>query len=828
MGKLFTYLFLLIILFLTSCSAPPQSIPLLETSPWRYTDLRALKAPGGSPASQTLAALYTRKVGTTLQIRIDMLDFSTQPAFDLYLALETLPDGISSLPISAQAGLDWNTLVILHATGDVTAVDSQGRQIPGLKLLAMRDALQDNIVFNIEAPALRIGRNGYSLQVFVTPARSKTVSDSLGPVRSDAPTPPPASLLLVFWNTFPAVSPAQALRYWDGAHTGPFGGRHGLLNLLNASRADQIPLTLVDVKTAASLSALDTIGSSSSLLHSLIGENLLSMPDVLPVASTRSGSLLHPSDWALQRLAEGERLSAQAFQFPAEPFLYSPLPLQAIPQNVLSPYQLLFTASQDIEASSGPVEGCRRYQSWLALPLPTGLASSLSTDQVKASQQATLDGLSLDTRKALLSLAALNAASGSNLSDPCSGKVLLLGGNLAYSSWGEPFMAQAAMDYIAGHPWMRAIRPEDFLGGRATIPLETQPTNPAANNTSLQPRQDIPFEPSEQPIASGLNTAQIESRLLDELQSLPASPLAQAAWQMYTSLIQPVFPLSPTLYPLRAAYLNQVGIFLAAAKWAASSQISCEHHSQVSCAYAQDVDWDGKAEYILASKAYFGIFEQSGGFLEAAFALDQSGVHQIVGPSWQFSVGLADPSTWQVEKGIAGDPRALRGAFSEIPAGYAEPSWDDYSVQTAVQTGLGEITFTSPDGRLVKTIRLEPQGFVANYISKDEVRVQMPLVVDPWVRFSPGWEQSYTPSASSQTASLQSWTWGLVNGVQASLAIDGGNFNVQPFSITQQLMNSPENPDFQYPAGHYLPFPMALATADGKGKFSITLGLINN
>ena len=738
----FARLFFLFFLLFASCQAqpaPPQPSPLVEAPPWRYTDLRLIKAPGSQPPSQTLAALYTRPVGTELQIRVDLLDFNTQPDFDLYLALDTRPGGVRQLPITAQAGIDWDALITLYASGEVTAVDAQGIEIPGLKLFAVQDASQDSVVFSLDSNALGLGRTGYSIQVFVTAAGSRNSSDSLGPVRSDAPTPAPATLLLAFWNTFPADNPAQALRFWNGAHTGPFGGRHGLANLLNAAHADKVPLTLVDLKTPTSLSALDTIGRGSDLLHTLVNESLLSLPDVLPVASPQSGSLLKPPEWALQRLLSEGRTTAQAFQLPASPNLYSPLAPSELPAELLAPYQLLLTDSDKTEGSSGTPLVCQRYMSWMALSLPTRPTSSLSADQVEASQQATLNGLSLDTRRALLTLAAQNAASGANTSDPCSGAILLLGGNLAYSAWGEPFMAQSAMDYIAGHPWTRALRLEELLGGRPAGPLETQEPVPAqgrqaasSGQISLSNAQAIPHEPDGKTIPSGLSTAQIEQRLLNALQTAPGGPLEQAAWQMYTSLLRPIYPLSAAIYPLRAAYLGQVGIWLAADQWAADPQTVCAAANGSPCIYAQDVDWDGEPEYILASSSYFGVFDRGGGYLAAAFAIDKNGPHQIIGPSWQFSVGLADPSTWQADQGIAGDPRALRGAFSDLRAGFAIPSWEAGSVQA----GQGELSFATPDGRLHKTIRLTQQGFTAQYESADQLKVQMPLTIDPWNRFS--------------------------------------------------------------------------------------------
>jgi hypothetical protein len=817
MLKRFLRIMLLFIFTLTAaCQAQQQ--PAEQALPWRYTDLRTLKAPGSQPASQTLAALYTRADGSEVQIRTDLLSINTEPDFDLFLALDTQPGGSHALPIHAQAGFDWDALIKVPASGPVTALDARGREIPGLKLRVVLDSFQDSVVVSLDKTAMGISRTGFSVQVFVTAAGSTELADSLGPVRSDAASPPPAQILLAFWDTFPAASPAQALRRWNGAHSGPFGGRHGLVNLLSAARAANMPLTLVDLKTPASLSALDTLEGASARLRSMIAENQLALPDVLPVEASQSGSLLRPTDWVIQRLAAEARSSAQVFQLPAEPYLYSPVSPQDLPAEALAPYRLLFTGSEQTEQPFGTPLVCQRYQSWTVLPLPTRRAA-LSAADVKDSQQATLDGLALETRRKLLALAAQNATGKANASNPCSGKIMLLGGNLANSAWGDPQAAQAALDYIAGHPWMRALRPEDLLGANPTEALETQ----AAGEVQSSPlsSQSVPYSPDSKPIASGLSIAQIQTDVLEALQLAPDGALREAAWEMYTSLLAPDFSPSVALYELRAAYLGQIGDLIAADRWAAQASEVCGSNSKRSCSYAQDVDWDGEPETILASPAYFGIFKSRGGYLAAAFAIDKNGVHQIVAPSWQFSAGLGDASAWDAKLGIAGDPGGLNGAFSDITAGYAAPSWQVY----AVRLGQGEVSFDAPDGRLHKTIRLAEDGFTAQYESKDRIKVQMALTLDPWVRFSPGWEQRYEAAEAAAAANLQEWAWGLQGGPQVRLAATAGSLSAQPFTITQAWMSSPENPDYQFPPGHYLPFPMAQAVVEGEGSFSIHLGL---
>jgi hypothetical protein len=81
--------------------------------------------------TQDLLAVYTRRAGDALEIRLDLLEHAAIPDYDLYLALDTRPGGGRSLPIEAQTGLDWDTLLVIPASGEMQALDSQMQPCPG-------------------------------------------------------------------------------------------------------------------------------------------------------------------------------------------------------------------------------------------------------------------------------------------------------------------------------------------------------------------------------------------------------------------------------------------------------------------------------------------------------------------------------------------------------------------------------------------------------------------------------------------------------------------------------------------------------------------------
>jgi hypothetical protein len=42
-----------------------------------------------------------------------------------------------------------------------------------------------------------------------------------------------------------------------------------------------------------------------------------------------------------------------------------------------------------------------------------------------------------------------------------------------------------------------------------------------------------------------------------------------------------------------------------------------------------------------------------------------------------------------------------------------------------------------------------------------------------------------------------------------------------PFNATREALSNPEDPNFDYSRGHYLPYPMALAEITASGEYSV-------
>jgi len=204
MRRILRLLSCLSVLLAASCLQAPQY------RPWSYADLRLLDpADAVSPAADILA-VYTRTTPLSVGIRVDLLDIS--PA-DNYTVEAYLFDNrdyreaplVISIPAYGPPRMYW------RAGGQAAFRPS-----------VTRNYLLDAITINLNRALIG---DRFRVDVFAYSGDSDSPADEACDIRSDSlPPGSRAPLLLEFWDAFPAVTPAQALRRWDGAHTGPPGG----------------------------------------------------------------------------------------------------------------------------------------------------------------------------------------------------------------------------------------------------------------------------------------------------------------------------------------------------------------------------------------------------------------------------------------------------------------------------------------------------------------------------------------------------------------------------------------------------------------------------
>ena len=208
-----------------------------------------------------------------------------------------------------------------------------------------------------------------------------------------------------------------------------------------------------------------------------------------------------------------------------------------------------------------------------------------------------------------------------------------------------------------------------------------------------------------------------------------------------------------------------------------------------------DPDRDGQAECVLTSERFYAQIEIESGALTYLFSREPSGgVHQVIGPSSQIISGLSDPQTWRPGTGLAADPAVIPGAFGESGMGY-EP----------VSTGNG-VTFISPNRKSQKAYTLQPDGLRLVYRAGQVKTLHIPLLLDPWRRFVPGWSARYHYGA--QTGG---WMAGVDGDGTRPVQVEiGSNTPVsgQAFTDAIPYTNRAENPNQDYPPGFYLPFPL--------------------
>jgi hypothetical protein len=711
------HLLLGLVLFCLLASA--SCVPVPAQRGWVYEDLRLLDPAGDVPVpSADILAVYTRTSGSDFEIRLDMLDVPLTPDYELLIYITPAPFNTDpadraieiSIPPAGKPGVFTN-----NPTLDAEKI------IPRV----VRDPWLDTVVVGLNKLYLPADFKIDILSLQVVPGQANPPIDYATNISLHGSPPlARAPLLLAFWDTFPAATSAQALRRWDGAHSGPRGERHGLKHIVDNAEAYGVPVALLDLKTPASLAALDYMGLTTQI-RNLAALRLLLLPDV---------AYAEPANVSLDFC----RRAAAGFGLPASQFVYN------ASSRFQSTYLAQFYPLEDATHLS-------RSGNTRLIPLP-------AADEV----QATTDGLSIEARKALVDV-ALSA-------DPSD--LVVLGGDLPLSTWGNENMAGPTFAWIAAHPWIQPLTGEDLL----TFPLKA----PSINSILLP----TPIEPS--------------VALIDP-SSGPQNALMDLAWQTYLTLHIPSG--DAILRSLRAHYTGQVGALLAAASWAENPSAYPGQEN--------DINKYSDHQYALSSKNLFAIIDnKSGGaILTNLFYIDGAGLHQFIAPSSQFTVGLSDPSEWKLDLGDAADPSVVPGAFSD--------GTDTWVVRQPVTSE--RIAFTTPDGSQIKTYSLIENGVEISYQGTDAVNTRIPLAVDPQAFY-------FGPAHYQSTLTVNSWSWRLENGVGVEVRTDSA-FSAQSFTDSLAFLSQPEDPDRAYPPGHYQPFPLSVVTIQGNGDCSVQISV---
>lgn len=757
-------------MILAACGLSPSSGGI-DLAPWKYADLRSLDEAVDAEIkpSLDLLALYTRMTPGGFEVRLDFLDLPVQADYDLLVGIGCRGVGGGE----ESSVLRGCRLVISIPAESEIMVEGGGKGFLASGMVSIqRDPTLDMVTIHLRREAVAGLATPLAVRAYTYPAGSlenegmkMMAADELSTPSPDAPPPPQAQVLLAFHHVFPAYTPAQSLRRWDGAHTGPQGGRHGLSNLLRAARIYQAPLALLDLKAPTSLAALDLI-AGMGLVRQMAVKGLILLPDVAPASP--GSPLPELPGWGLERAARESHQSGLDFGLPGGQSLYAPWTEGLLSQaTLLNRYRLVFTPTKE---SSGSITRLLRRGNLIVLPIAMGMDAL----------QASTDGLSMETRKELFASALQADPAGRLENSP----IVMLGGELPGSTWGIPEAAMAAMRYLKAHPWIHLLSADDLLAARASTPapqgVRQEATPPEITQLFDElgsALSSLPFEPAcgsySQPGEGGIRSAKEGCK--------PPRP-AFLAWQALVSLYAPLSPSSPELGTLRNLYLGQAAALLRTERWA-------EQPANIS-ACDEDVDLDGRAECILASDEFFSLYEIESGALIFAFARRPDGVHQIIGPSSQLITGLSDPATWRLKAGENADPAVLSGSFGDAGPFQAQPS-------------PGQITFQSSE--MSKAYQLSPAGLHLAIQSQERQSTRLVLALDPWLRFTPGWAKRYQGRTDGDT-----WVWSANSSLAIKVTSEPGGWTAQTFKDSLPLLHGIENPNQEMPAGHFLPFPLAV------------------
>jgi len=721
-----------LILSLTACKPVSDEQSSLYSG-WTIEDLLWLSNAESDFLSQDFVAAYARWDSEWVEFRFDALGNNQTQGVDFWLLLDVIPgDTHFSSGLPSGIAENWDIALYFTVAGETYIFSPDDTPWQGVAPTLIINHEMDSYIVQMQHLSLGDNLLGISFKSILTLPNSdlplsETPEISVQQTRLINPAP----VLLTFWNAMPAVTPAQALRRWNGAHTGPSGRRHGLKHLLDSSEAFGIPIVLLDLRAPFSLSALELLGQFDRITL-LQNSGLLIIPEITNAfQSYYEGANNIEADLERFELTPSMLAYANDCDFSTEYSAYF---------SPLFDYYHIYT-----------VQGKRI--------LPTAEVSS----NVMGNSLIQLDenGLSLDIKKALLQVAV----------NSDNRDLLVLGGSLPDSLWGDPSISSKAMQYLADHPWIDPMTQSDLL----THPvIQVQPGDNPDNCVDW-----INGEISVEDL-SEIN------QLSSDIENLPDNLASQEARNMLALLTQ--YSSSNELQSIRLEYLFIIDDLIQASLWGNSpSHISrCNNNS---CTLA--------SENVLAT-----IDLQTGSLRFLASYSDSGNYTQWIAPSAQLSVGLSDPSEWQSGLGMAADPAVIPGAFA-----VDEPGIHLQAIQSNDLT-LAYTHSGNGDSQPSIAYQLIENGIRISFVNWENDTTQIPLIINPANRFLPGWPDMYNIQWTENDFYFFSKNQ---TDAEISIHLEQGTISkIADYHDSISLLQTPEDPDISYPAGHYLPFPLIL------------------
>lgn len=394
---------------------------------WGYSDLKLLDPIDEVIPDQDLIAAYARKNDHSIQIRLDFLDLTQYLGKDIYIPIDTNPGGVVQI-VTINGGhlvsdVSWDYLLLLTAAGDVELIDNTYSVVAEAQLFIIYDSSQDRIIIDVSrSDLLRLFSNA-KLEVIITPPGEEKIVDVCGIFSADDPSPARARVLFAFWNTFTSDTPAQTLRSWAGAHTGPMSSRHGLKYLIDVASRTHSTIFMLDLLTPNNVSALDYLNVLTQI-QQLANKGILALP-----AISING------------------------QFTVNEQIFSSIPDGYVSYNQTNPEWEF--------SNTGNVTNNAMFLLWSYYKLGyiddksfgdygyaqfNNLISGCELTPTFEYLQQPIEDISLECKILLFSYA------NNQITSP-----LVLGGDFSKSVLGDPALSTEVFSYIAEHPWLQVL-----------------------------------------------------------------------------------------------------------------------------------------------------------------------------------------------------------------------------------------------------------------------------------------------------------------------------------------------------------------------------------
>jgi hypothetical protein len=606
---------------------------------WVYNDLRIIDAIDSKSPECDLTAISAKVSGTEIQIRYELLDGKYTDDFTLFLFIgdqksqNDLPV-LSVSPYRHYEIIPWNISIEFNPHGRHIARTSDNQQIDNLRLKYIRNPITDIYSISFDKYILPSSQNGTIFQLQVYSKIDETVCDVSEPFDLGSPPPPKTNYILALWDTMPAYTPAQALRSWFGAHSGPQTTRHGLYFFLKALSENDSHVFLLDLKTPEALSALDYI-DDTNMIQQMADKNLITLPQV------GLNNITHQIPISLQeRALDDSKFYGEIYQLSNSDIAFLPEFSAQLGSNISEKF--LFTLE---------IDQLQQVHTPVITQLQYGENNFLILEQPVSEQVNQMDGFPIEVRRSFIEQNGNHQINKQN-------HIILLGGSLPNSNWGNYLAAKQALEYLSLRPWLENLDATD-LG-------------------------ELIFDHS-----SKVNLFSTEniSGSISQIKTKRSEISIDYTWQAFRSLQSPAPPYSEKQKALRMNGLWMLELFSELNNWAMNP-----HHSEI-C--NKDYDLDGYRECVISNNTTFAIVNPQKNILhllavqnpcssQSSSETEDCGYTQIIGPTSQIILGQADSTTWNLSSGAYADPGTLVGAQFLTPKNLGHTTDNSYHLMSKI------------------------------------------------------------------------------------------------------------------------------------------------